>query len=88
VTHNRFFQAKWIEITRNVFGKSEQNEKFTRITLNLLVASHHCVTSRPDNASPDLNATDLHLNAERLFNYGLVIYKGTKYDLIVPDYSL
>jgi hypothetical protein len=34
---------KWMEITRNVFGKSEQNEEFTRITLNLFVASHHCV---------------------------------------------
>ncbi|KAJ5254069.1 hypothetical protein N7524_011249 [Penicillium chrysogenum] len=77
-----------LQITRNVFGKSEQNEKFTRITLNLLVASHHCVTSHPDNASPDLDATDLHLTAERLLHCGLVIYKGGKYDLIVPDYSL
>ncbi|KAF3027020.1 hypothetical protein E8E15_006583 [Penicillium rubens] len=77
-----------MEITRNVFGKSEQNEEFTRITLNLFVASHHCVTSHPDNASPDLDATDLHLTAERLLHCGLVIYKGGKYDLIVPDYSL
>lgn len=30
----------------------------------------------------------MHLTAERLLHCGLVIYKGGKYDLIVPDYSL
>ncbi|KAJ5471082.1 hypothetical protein N7530_008439 [Penicillium desertorum] len=78
-----------MEITRNAFGKSEQNEEFTRITLNLLFASHHCATSHPDNASPDLKVTDLHLNAEGLVNHGLVTYKGAMYDLIgYSDYSL
>ncbi|KAJ6177993.1 hypothetical protein N7519_008454 [Penicillium mononematosum] len=70
--------AKWMEITRNTFGKSEQDEELTRITLNNLgLASHHYhYVTHPDNPSPDLNVIELRLNVEGLWRYGLVIRKG------------
>ncbi|CAI7572193.1 unnamed protein product [Penicillium discolor] len=64
---------------------SEDNEALTRITLkNLLVCSHHHVTSHSDNVS-----NEIHINAGGRWWYGPVVHKGAKYDLIGrPDYSL
>lgn len=74
-----------MRITRNTFGNSESNEALTRITLNnLLVCSHHHITSHSDDTS-----NTVHLNAEANWRYGPVVHDKMKYDLIGrPDYSL
>ncbi|KGO37473.1 hypothetical protein PEX1_101350 [Penicillium expansum] len=67
--------TEWMRITRNTFGNSESNEALTRITLNnLLVCSHHHITSHSDDTS-----NTVHLNAEA--NWSL--WYGPKEDVAV-----
>ncbi|KAJ5964768.1 uncharacterized protein N7479_004644 [Penicillium vulpinum] len=84
-TSDQFEKAEWTEKTIKAFENSDANEAMSRVILNnLLTFSHDYVTSKSDSTGHDV-----HLNAEGLWRYGPVTYKGAKYDLTGrPDYTL